>query len=414
MKIIVSQSGKQHTYELIKALIKAGHQVTFITLFWYRPNGWFRKKIQKLLPSAFVKKLEMQLLKKFDPELETIRVLQAPFVEFLRVIISKISFIKQGEQSQFFFDRWHDKLTKRLIVKEDFDLLIGYEMSSALSFKEAKKMGKHTVLDLAQIHYLEIESLAGQYVGLAHLHANRFRKKVNLIKEKEYQLADRIIVLSQFAKNSMTKHHISPEKLFTANLGFNPSIFQPKNKEIKNFNHTPLNILFVGAIIKRKGIIELLKAVSALAKETSFQFKITFIGGLIDKQELDRFKGRINFQHITNQTHQALRNYYQKADLFVFPSLLDSWAMVVLECMACGTPVIVTENTGAADSVIKHGGGMVIDAGNVLALKNAILSYLENPEKIISDGMAAQRAAENYQWHSYHQAIKTFINSIRK
>lgn len=412
MKIVVSQSGKQYTYELLKALLKDGHEVTFITLFWFNPQHKLWNLLFKLLPYQFAERVKKQLAKKYDPALAKLHIIQAPLIELLRILSSKMPFLKRGEQSQFFFDRWHDRFAARKLAQMDFDLLIGYEMSSKNSFKVAKIKGAKTILDLAQIHYKEIERLASEYPSLSHLQTGNFRTKVNQIKDAEYQLADHFIVLSAFAKASMTKFGVPSSELSVANLGFNPSIFKAKTKTFKDFNKTPLKVLFVGAIIRRKGFIELLTAVSELILETHHQIEITLVGGLGDVADLEKFKGRVSYSHVPNQSHDSLKNYYQNADLFVFPSLLDSWAMVVLEAMASGTPVIVTENTGASDAVLKYGGGKIISAGDIGALKLAIMDYLQDPQKLLEDSEIAGRVSANYEWENYHLAIHKIVYAV--
>ena len=412
MKIVVSQSGKQYTYELLKALVKGGHEVTFITLFWFHPNQLIYQLLRKLLPARIHQKLIKELGKKFDEELKDIRIIHFPVYEILRKIGERFSFIKKGEQLQAYFDGLHDQLSAKKLNSLDFDLFIGYEMSSVRSFEVVKRKNKTAVLDLAQIHYQEIEVLAQTYPSLSHLKTDEFRQKLNLIKEKEYQLADRILVLSAFAEASMLKHGIEQEQLHVNNLGFNPTIFRSKAKKLKDFSKEELNILYVGAIIKRKGIIELFEAVAALTQQTSFKIRVTLVGGMIDGDVVEKYKNQVQLTHHPFMRHEDLNAKYQGADLFVFPSLLDSWAMVVLESLATGTAAIITENTGAKDAIKKYGGGKVIRPGNVEELKSALLSYLQEPATILTDGATAVTAAANFDWSYYHHSIQQFVKQF--
>jgi lipopolysaccharide biosynthesis glycosyltransferase len=118
------------------------------------------------------------------------------------------------------------------------------------------------------------------------------------------------------------------------------------------------------------------------------------------------------YRHIPFLHHEELAKVYREHDLFVFPSYLDSWAMVVLEAMASGTPVIVTENTGAKDAVTK-GGGKIIPVDDIEALKSAISYYYANRNKIKEDGIIANRVAQNYTWDSYYEQINQIISSIK-
>ncbi len=110
-------------------------------------------------------------------------------------------------------------------------------------------------------------------------------------------------------------------------------------------------------------------------------------------------------------TQEDLVKQYQDADVFVFPSYLDSWAMTVLEAMACGTPVIVTENTGSRDAVEK-GGGIVIPAGNDLALEDAIKNLYNNRSTLETLGKKAREVAIEYTWEKYYQKLGGVIQDI--
>jgi glycosyltransferase involved in cell wall biosynthesis len=85
--------------------------------------------------------------------------------------------------------------------------------------------------------------------------------------------------------------------------------------------------------------------------------------------------------------------------------------MVVLEAMACGTPVIVSENTGSQDAV-KQGGGFVIPVDDVDALKKNILSFYENPQLLEAKGRAAHQVAQQYTWSQYYQSVQQAVEDI--
>lgn len=407
MKIIISHSGKQYVHRLIKALVSDQHEVTFYTLFWYEPKSLFWKWVLNLSPNGLANKLRNELNKKKGNNFDKVKVIQAPIIEFLRKLLIK-SCPKNSIKIQYWADRKHDEWVAKAIRKREFDLFIGYEMSSLESFKVAKLKGAITVLDLAQIHYKEIEELAMRHPSLSHLIIDAFRKSINKIKEEEYHMADHILTISSFAHHSMLKYGIPAQKLEVINLGFNENLFQYKPKILKT-DH--FNLLFVGAIIKRKGIVELHQALNELAQEKDFKFQLTLIGGMND----DIFQDHLyDLKHYPFMHHEEIVQQYQDADLFIFPSLLDSWAMVVLESMACGTPVIITENTGAKDAVIKYGGGMLVEAGDVSDLKKAILNYFTNPAKIIKDSNDAKNAVKSHTWNNYNNNISDWALSLNE
>ena len=99
-------------------------------------------------------------------------------------------------------------------------------------------------------------------------------------------------------------------------------------------------------------------------------------------------------------------SYYQNADVFVFPSLNDAFALVILQAMACGTPVIISENVGAADVVRNGADGFIVPTRNVGALKGKILFFYNNREKVEEMGRNARAQAEKYSWERYRECIR--------
>ena len=124
---------------------------------------------------------------------------------------------------------------------------------------------------------------------------------------------------------------------------------------------------------------------------------------------LERNKGLC--QYFPFMHHEELANQYRQADVFVFPSYLDSWAQTVVEAMACGTPAIVSENTGAKDAV-KQGGGFVVPTGDVNGLKDKMLHLYEHRDVVEQTGRKAAKIAAQYTVENYHNQIIEALEQI--
>ena len=98
-----------------------------------------------------------------------------------------------------------------------------------------------------------------------------------------------------------------------------------------------------------------MKAFKELSLKNS---ELIIIGGLSDgKDILSKYKGY--YRYYPFMKHKELIKFYQNCDIFVLPSLLEGFAQVVIEAMACGTPVIVTDTTGSSDAVIDGKNGFI-------------------------------------------------------
>ena len=163
-------------------------------------------------------------------------------------------------------------------------------------------------------------------------------------------------------------------------------------------------ILYVGRIEPLKGLDILLRAVALLngAADTN----LLIVGGnLEDDAELERLKAlarSLNISDIvtfTGSVHQeALPAYYSAADVFVLPSWYESFGLVALEAMSCGTPVIVSR-VGGLKTFVEHGEtGYLVSWRCPEAFARSLETLLENPLLRRAMGMAARDKAMGMSW----------------
>ena len=102
----------------------------------------------------------------------------------------------------------------------------------------------------------------------------------------------------------------------------------------------------------------------------------------------------------------------RQCDVLVFPSYCDGFALVLLEALASGMPIISTEATAAPDLIEEGVEGFLIQSGDLDALRQAMKFCADNPDKIKVMGEAARRCAERFSWDSYgdrwQQILKEF------
>ena len=110
--------------------------------------------------------------------------------------------------------------------------------------------------------------------------------------------------------------------------------------------------------------------------------------------------------------HGELQQYYSSASVFVLPSLTDLFGMVSLEAMACGVPVIVTENTGSNDAVCDGENGFIIPIRDSEAIKQKLLWLYYHPEERSEMGKSAYMRSCDYTWDAYGQRIIAVYNKI--
>ena len=225
--------------------------------------------------------------------------------------------------------------------------------------------------------------------------------------DAEIRLADKILLGSTFAKDSFIAEGVQEQKLEVISYGTDTSLFHPlQNKysdpEVKNFR-----VLFVGGIGQFKGISYLLKAYK--------QFKgpgteLVLIGNIIgDKTPLEPYKE--SFTHFQHMPRTELANFYQSADVFVFPTLHEGMGLVVLEAMASGLPVITTPN-GPSDIVQDGISGFLVPVRNIEAIVEKLELLRTHPEERYRMGSNARKRALEFCWDNYEKRIVDLISRL--
>ena len=204
-----------------------------------------------------------------------------------------------------------------------------------------------------------------------------------------------------FARDTLVAHGIERERISVVRLGVSLGTFQPKSSYRQSGT---FRILFVGNLSLAKGVDKLLEAFRDLAL---LDAELVLVGSHVERTFLERYVGL--YSHIPYLTHPELAAEYQRADVFVLPTSFDSWGLVVTEAMACGTPVIVTENCGAKE-VVSPDRGWVVAAGDVEALKSAIRTAYENRPKRAQMGRHARAAVEELSWDRYHNEVAARVS----
>jgi glycosyltransferase involved in cell wall biosynthesis len=401
MKVLISHPGKQHVYSLVKNL-SALHEVFFITTLCYSPLS-----LEKLKKKFYFKIVESNVLKRFANFNAKVQVTQIKRFEILYQVI-KVCTRNDWFSRRVLFWSWKffDKKVAILLSGISPDIIIGYETSSLNTFKKAKELNTITVLDLAYVHYEYNLATRDRYVAFASTFKDqRFYKEENIIKAEELRYTDYILCLSSIAKQSLIEAGISQSKIFTYHLGIDTLKFLPKSEYRASGN--PVRLLYVGGVTQRKGLNILLSVV----KQMEASVELVIVGPIVEKNLLDLFLGLPNVLYKGFLHKEELIKTYQKADVFVFPSYLDSWGQVVLEAMACGLPVIVTDQTGAKD-VIDETCGFVIPAGDEVALKNSIDFFIQDHDKLETMGTGARKIAEKYSLENYSFEINQIIKRI--
>ena len=160
--------------------------------------------------------------------------------------------------------------------------------------------------------------------------------------------------------------------------------------------------LFVGRLMWYKGIRIILDALASLRDQP---FRMVFLGGGMDEADIRKYTEELGLTDRclfpgSVRDRQALRAWYCRADLFLFPSTFDTNGLVVREAAACGLPAVLIRGSCAAEDVMDGVTGFLIEE-NAPSLATCLRELLRSPEKLRAVG----RAAEENLYLSWADAV---------
>ncbi len=173
--------------------------------------------------------------------------------------------------------------------------------------------------------------------------------------------------------------------------------FRQETRAALNIHEKDFTIVFVGRISFDKGIYELLEAVSKLKTMKIPNIKVLFIGSLLMEEKAKFVKYVNNLKLNENVLMLGVKDdvipYYCTADIFALPSYSEGLPLALLEAMACGVPVVVSD-VGGIPSVIENiKDGILVKPKNAYDLADKIEWCVKNPEKLKKIGENAREKA---------------------
>lgn len=231
--------------------------------------------------------------------------------------------------------------------------------------------------------------------------------------------ADRIVAATAMEKAQMTRlYGADPVKITVIPCGVDLSLFRPipmdEARERLDICERKHMVLFVGRIERLKGIDTLLEAMAIVVRDfPNWQEKICvcIVGGdtsedsaVVDRemQRLQDLRAELGIADLVTflgaQTQDALPDHYSAADVVVMPSYYESFGMVAMEAMACGTPVIASQVGGLAFTVQDGVTGFLVPDRNPPALAEKITLLLKDQALRNKLGIQGIERAEQHSW----------------
>lgn len=188
----------------------------------------------------------------------------------------------------------------------------------------------------------------------------------------------------------------------------------PRNENEKN---SALTLIYLGRFYPNKGLELLIQAVARL-KNSGRELKLILAGKGDPSYEMklknliqqEGVAGQILWVGFLGEAEKAV--WFAKADVFVLPSDHENFGISAVEAMACGLPVIVSDQVGISEEIVSSKAGLIIER-NESQLIAAIEHFINNPKDIEQIGTNAQKLAEEkFRWPQIADQLTELYNSI--
>ena len=289
----------------------------------------------------------------------------------------------------------------------DCDVFIGISGSGLKTGRLAQKRGGKYICDRGSSHIRytneilteEYRRWGQEFEGVYHKHLTR--------EEHEYDQADLITVPSKFARRTYIEMGVPPEKLRHVAYGADLSRFSKvADPPVDSFE-----VLCVGHIAFQKGVPYLLEAFEKFRHPRK---RLTMVGAVAP--EMEQFLKGKQWEHVEflgNVPHARMKDVMSRSHVVVFPSINDGFGMVIGEAMACGCPVISSENSGGMDLIKDGHEGYVVPIRDSASITDRLEQLAQDP--VLRETMGArslERVASIGGWDTYGRNYVAVLEAL--
>ena len=417
MKVLVAHPAQQHSYRLAAALFHAGFLDHYATTVYYKP--WSLTALSaRVLTGPMREKARARRCATLPDD----RVLQ--FCEgegLLKLLTMHLPVLRRWYRRV----KYHgaDRFARKVVsyaVRHQVDAVVGYDDFSSLLFAQLAEKAPEIlrIMDVSAANVLYMRQIYEKDFVLQPAFAERLRAERQIVWDPdtiartklEIETSQIFLAPSQFVATSLMASGVRAEQIRLCPYGVDGNEFSLKTYPNYNEIKRPLRFIYVGGVKELKGISYLLQAIARLPKDGA---ELIVVGSADSSAEALRpYRDRVRFTGMV--LHSQIPELLRQADVFVFPSLGDSFALSVLEAASCGLPVIVSENTGAGDLLTDGTEGFVVPIQSVSALEGKMQYFLDHPEQIEPMGRAARAMAERNSWDAYTARVGTVFRELEE
>jgi glycosyltransferase involved in cell wall biosynthesis len=335
VKMAIAVQGRFHAFHLACALLERGHDVTVLTNYPRWAAGRFGLPRERVC-SFWVHGVLVRALDRLDPK--SVWAGAEPWLHSL-------------------FGRW----AARTLAAEHWDVVHLWSGIAEESLKHPTG-GRLRLVMRGSSHVRTQARLLAEEERRTGVRQDRPSPWRIAREEREYAMADRIVVLSSFAQRTFLEEGIPAERLRVVSLGANVEKFRPaleavRARQRRLISGAPLRVLYVGAMSFRKGLWDLAETVRSLGRD-GFEFRFVGPQSVEARPIVAELRGAVSMEPKVQEA--VLPEIYAWGDVFVFPSIEDGYAAVVAQAAAGALPILTTTNCAGPDMIHVGENGWIV------------------------------------------------------
>jgi len=214
------------------------------------------------------------------------------------------------------------------------------------------------------------------------------------------------ITVSSYAKQLIVENNPTA-KVTIAHPGVDLNIFRPRRTNTQNQKKRVMVILRGSRVKGDEVALEVLKSVNK-----KVPIHVVFVGGKSLVRQYSKTKG-FDFEYsvFSNVSDEVLAELYSSSDVFLHTSYAESFGLPPLEAMACGTPVVMTDNKGSRDYAVNGFNALISQPGDVKSLVDNLLKVLQDDklrDRLIDNGL---ETAKKFTWE---KTVENFEKALKE
>jgi len=405
MKWLCCQLGAREHYAIPRALMRREMLGCLVTDAWVPPSSFLAKISAGSLADRFHSELSDTRVMAFNSSVILFEMLaRARALNEWKTIIAR----------NRWFQRKVASFLRSLSALNYQPVLLSYSYSALEPFRYAKSQGWRTVLvqidpgpkeeKIVAEEVARVPALAGEWQAAPPDYWTSWRQ--------ECDLADRIVVNSQWSRDSLICSGVPNRKLSVIPLAYETEVgrrfTEPPLQRTYPDRFTrerPMRVLFLGQVNLRKGVARLFEAARMLRDEP-VEF---WIVGPVQIASAMTMTSEARVQWFGPIKQKQAAEMYRAADVFILSTLSDGFAITQLEAQAHGLPVIASRFCGG---VIESGrNGIILEEPSATCIAAAIRDCIANPSRL-RQFAAASRIANEFTIDALAQRLEDLGSTL--